>query len=174
MPVLAYLSLGSNIGDSFGHLKQAVQYLTQDTQVNVVAVSSIYETDPVGLTDQEAFLNMVVEVETELSANGLLSLCLSVEEKLGRKRVVRWGPRTIDLDILLYNSDNIKSDSLIIPHPRMHERSFVLIPLVELNTSIKHPVLNKPILDIQSSLGDQDGVRLWKRINNGRVSELFN
>ena len=170
---IVYLSLGSNVGDSFSYLKQAVHYLTQPEEITVARVSSIYETDPVGLTDQAAFLNMVVEVETNLSAEALLDKCLSVERKLGRKRVIRWGPRTIDLDILLYNADNMKTESLVIPHPRMHERSFVLIPLLDLNSSIIHPVLNEPIIDIQQSLGDQDGIRLWKTINEGNVSEFL-
>jgi 2-amino-4-hydroxy-6-hydroxymethyldihydropteridine diphosphokinase len=119
--------------------------------VEVMAISSLYETDPVGFTDQEPFLNMVVRVQTSLAALELLDVCQEVEQRLNRERLIRWGPRTIDLDILLYNQDNMNSERLIVPHPRMHERAFVLIPLLEVN----------PLLQGMPDPPEQ-GVRLWK------------
>jgi len=164
MSVIAYLSLGSNVGDSHTNLKHALQGLDQSEGVTVTRASSIYETDPVGVTDQDPFLNSVLEVRTILSAQSLLQMCLKIEEELGRKRVIRWGPRIIDLDVILYNNNSVvQSESLVIPHPRMHERSFVLIPLLEINSTLIHPVLNQPIKEIQALLLDSEGVRIWKR-----------
>lgn len=147
----SYLSLGSNMGDRLEMLKQAVGLLTEHPDIQVEQISSLYETEPVGFTEQEPFLNMAVFIKTEISALALLEICQEIEQRLNRKRLIRWGPRTIDLDILLYNQDNVKTERLTIPHPRMHERAFVLIPLFELNPSIKG--FEKP---------QQDGVKLWK------------
>lgn len=150
----SYLSLGSNMGDRLDMLKRAVGMLAEHDAIEVAAISSLYETDPVGFTEQAAFLNMAVCVRTELSALGLLEVCQEIEQKLQRKRLVRWGPRTIDLDILLYNQDDVKTERLVIPHPHMHERAFVLVPLIELN----------PSLSTVYSF-DPEGVRLWKSYN---------
>ena len=147
----SFLSLGSNMGDRLSMLKQAVRLLQEHPQVEVCRISSLYETDPVGFTDQNPFLNMVVHLQTSLSALELLDVCQEIEQKLDRKRTVRWGPRTIDLDILLYNQDNMKTERLIVPHPRMQERAFVLIPLLELYPSMEG--VEKP---------SSTGVRLWK------------
>jgi 2-amino-4-hydroxy-6-hydroxymethyldihydropteridine diphosphokinase len=147
----SYLSLGSNMGDRVDMLKQAVDLLMKHPGIEVAAISSLYETEPVGFTAQEPFLNMAVHVRTSLSALELLDACQEVEQQLQRKRVVRWGPRTIDLDILLYNQDEIESERLVVPHPRMNERAFVLIPLLEINPSYKE----------MPKLPEQ-GVRLWK------------
>ncbi|ANU24703.1 2-amino-4-hydroxy-6-hydroxymethyldihydropteridine diphosphokinase [Planococcus donghaensis] len=147
----SYLSLGSNMGDRFEMLRQAVSQLSKSPSITVTRISSLYETDPVGFTEQEPFLNMVVQLETELDAFKLLDVCQEIEHNLNRKRLVRWGPRTIDLDILLYNRDNIESERLIVPHPRMEERAFVMVPLLELAPEFK----------IVHSF-KADGVRLWK------------
>lgn len=129
----SYLSLGSNMGNRLEMLKQAVRLLKEHPSIVVLKISSLYETDPVGFTEQDPFLNMVIYLQTDLSAPELLDACQSIENELNRKRKIRWGPRTIDLDILLYNHDEMKTDRLIIPHPRMHERAFVLVPLLELD-----------------------------------------
>lgn len=144
----AYLSLGSNIGDREAQLRQAICLLNRHPEVATIQLSSIYETAPVGYTDQEPFLNLVARVETELTAFGLLDLCQSIEQALHRERLIRWGPRTVDLDILLYNHDNMESERLTIPHPRMEERAFVLIPLSELDStrSIPEGVENQGVL----------------------------
>lgn len=147
----SYLSLGSNMGNRLDMLKTAVRLLMEHPSVEVTAISSLYETDPVGFTDQEPFLNMVVRLETPLPALELLDICQEIERKLNRERLVRWGPRTIDLDILIYNRDNVKSERLTVPHPRMHERAFVLIPLLEVNPALEN--MPKP---------PEQGVRLWK------------
>ena len=152
---LSYLSLGSNMGDRFEMLRQAVAQLAEHPTITVTRISSLYKTDPVGYTDQDPFLNMVVQLETELTAVALLDVCQAVEQNLNRKRLFRWGPRTIDLDILLYNQERIETDRLTVPHPRMDERAFVLIPLLEIN----------PGLEVAGSV-ETDGVLLWKSYNS--------
>ncbi|MGI2329746.1 2-amino-4-hydroxy-6-hydroxymethyldihydropteridine diphosphokinase [Planococcus sp. YIM B11945] len=147
----SYLSLGSNMGDRLDMLKQAVRYLTEHPAIEVAEISSLYETEPVGFTDQHPFLNMAVHINTALSAHELLDICQEIEQRLDRKRIIRWGPRTIDLDILLFNQENMNTERLVVPHPRMHERAFVLIPLLELN-----PALG------DFELPAQQGVQLWK------------
>ncbi|QUW20712.1 2-amino-4-hydroxy-6-hydroxymethyldihydropteridine diphosphokinase [Sporosarcina sp. Marseille-Q4063] len=135
----AFISIGSNIGERLLHLKDAVRALHSHNEVSVLSMSSVYETAPVGYTDQADFLNIVIEVRTSIDAYNLLTVCQEIEHELGRVRTVRWGPRIVDLDILLYNNDNINAENLIVPHPRMHERAFVLIPLLEIAPEIVHP-----------------------------------
>ncbi|HWJ79308.1 MAG TPA: 2-amino-4-hydroxy-6-hydroxymethyldihydropteridine diphosphokinase [Niallia sp.] len=170
----AYLSLGSNIGDRFKYLEDAVRLLHHCPDIQVKSVSSVYETDPVGFEEQDLFLNIVVKVTTNLSAFSLLEVCQNVEKELGRKRLIRWGPRTIDLDILLYNQENIESEKLIVPHPRMEERAFVLIPLMEIAPNLSLPNKSISLKDSVKLLGDKEGVRVWKQQKNGEdVFELF-
>lgn len=158
----AYIALGSNIEDRFQHLEGAISHLNKHRYIKLVNISSIYETDPVGYTDQSPFLNMVISVMTDLSPEELLTECLKIEAELGRKREIRWGPRTIDLDILLYNQENIETERLIVPHPRMQERAFVLIPLLEIASDLSAPWLGDiNIVELQ----EKEGVRLWKRRN---------
>lgn len=161
----AFLSLGTNMGDRYANLKAALHLLRSTDEIVIDKVSSIYETAPVGYTDQPAFLNMAVQVRTSLTAEKLLEVCLSVEQKLGRVREFKWGPRIIDLDILLYNQDNIKSEKLIIPHPRMHERAFVLVPLIEINPAICFPENGLPLEKALSIIEEREGVHLWKQIS---------
>lgn len=127
-----YIALGSNIEPKVEYLERANLLLGANDAIQVIKASSIYQTEPVGYTDQDVFLNQVVQIKTTLTPQELLKAIQNVEEELGRKRDIRWGPRTIDLDILLYNHDNIESENLIIPHPRMVERAFVLVPFNEL------------------------------------------
>jgi 2-amino-4-hydroxy-6-hydroxymethyldihydropteridine diphosphokinase len=128
----AYLALGSNLGDRLDHLSRAVRLLDATDGVDVVRSSRIYETDPVG-PPQPAYLNAVIEVETSRSPRELLDACRAVEDALGRVRTERWGPRTIDVDVLTFDERTVDEPDLQIPHPRMHERGFVLIPLGELD-----------------------------------------
>jgi 2-amino-4-hydroxy-6-hydroxymethyldihydropteridine diphosphokinase len=130
----AYVGLGANLGDREATIRAAVAALP-----GVVAVSTLLETDPVGKTDQPRFLNGVAALETELSAGELLDVLLSVERSLGRERRERWGPRTIDLDLLLYGDETIDEPGLTVPHPRMHERRFVLEPLAEVARGLVIP-----------------------------------
>lgn len=162
--ITAYLSLGSNIGNRLDHLKQAVRLLHDHPAITVLKVSSVYETEPLGLTEQAKFLNIAVGLETSLEAAELLSACQSIENKLGRMRKIRWGPRTVDLDILLYNEDSIQTEDLIVPHLRMQERAFVLVPLVEINSEAKHPVTGS--LYREEPAMQEAGVILWKPIQN--------
>jgi len=173
MKNMAYLSMGSNIGNREEFLKLAIEKLSEDKHVKIEACSSIYETDPVGYTDQENFLNMVVKISTSYSALQLLDLCMKVEHDLGRVREFRWGPRVIDLDILLYNKENIEMESLQVPHPRMMERAFVLIPLLEIDRSLVLPIIDTPLVEVLDDIPDKEGVRLWKQINGEDASALF-
>ena len=127
-----YLGLGSNLGDRLSNMTRAVEELER-RGVRVVRSSRVYETDPVGGPPQPDYLNAVVEVETELEPGELLRVCLEVESELGRVRGERWGPRSIDIDVLTYGDREIDEPDLTIPHPRMHERAFVLVPLLELD-----------------------------------------
>jgi 2-amino-4-hydroxy-6-hydroxymethyldihydropteridine diphosphokinase len=129
--VRAFIGLGSNLGDRLANLKEAVLRLAKTEGVDVTRVSRVYETSPVG-PPQPDFLNAVAEVWTSLSAMELLAVSLRIEEEMGRVRDERWGPRVIDLDLLNYGRMNIDEQGLIVPHPRMHERAFVLVPLLEL------------------------------------------
>lgn len=128
----AYLGLGSNVGDRERNLAEALRRLNASVHTAVTDVAPVYETDPVGLTDQPRFLNTVCRIETALAADELLSVCLAIERELGRVRTVRWGPRTIDIDLLLYGNQEKDEPQLTIPHPRLTERAFVLIPLLDI------------------------------------------
>jgi 2-amino-4-hydroxy-6-hydroxymethyldihydropteridine diphosphokinase len=127
----AYLALGSNLGDRLANLRRAVALL-RERGVRLVRSSRVYETEPVGGPAQPKYLNAVVEVETELDPDDLLGACLETEDVLGRVRAERWGPRVLDVDVLTYGRDRIDQPDLVVPHPRMHERGFVLVPLLEL------------------------------------------
>ncbi|WEG12706.1 2-amino-4-hydroxy-6-hydroxymethyldihydropteridine diphosphokinase [Pullulanibacillus sp. KACC 23026] len=170
---LVYLGLGSNMGDRFAYLKDAIRYLCANDQIQLIRVSSIYETDPYGPVEQSPFLNMVVEIETNMSPLELLQVTQSIEQQLKRERLIHWGPRTIDLDILIYADKIIKMETLIIPHPEMTKRLFVLIPLAELNRSLVIPGRNKSIQDLCDVFMDREGVRLWKQINGADEFEPF-
>lgn len=158
----AYLSIGTNIGEREEQLRKAVRLLQKQKKLQVLIVSSVYETDPVGFTEQPSFFNIAVKLKTSMTPYELLGVCQEIENELGRERVIRWGPRTIDLDILLYNHDNIKSDSLIIPHPRMSERAFVLIPLAEIDAAVKLPGTHLPLEQYVQNVQGKEGVKLWK------------
>ena len=130
MPV--YLALGSNLGDRLDHLRRAVEALYAEPGIRVTQSSRVWETDPVGGPDQGAFLNAVIELETELDPLDVLAVVNRIESELGRTRDIRWGPRTIDIDILLIDDQTIDEPTLTVPHPRLHQRAFVLLPLLEL------------------------------------------
>ncbi|RDW15326.1 2-amino-4-hydroxy-6-hydroxymethyldihydropteridine diphosphokinase [Oceanobacillus arenosus] len=161
----AYLALGTNIEPRHAYLEDALRILGEHQAIAIQKKSSIYETAPVGYTNQADFLNMVIEVDTALISMKLLEYCQQVELELGRKRDIRFGPRTIDLDILTYNQENSTIERLIIPHPRMHERAFVLIPLQEIAADFIIPVWNKRPQELIEGLSDADvkDVRKWKK-----------
>ena len=135
----AYISLGSNLGDRAEALDQAVQRLRRRPGLRVTALSPVYETEPEGIVDQPKFLNQVVELATELDPDVLLGVLRGIENELGRVRRERWGPRTIDLDLLLYGDRRIESPTLQVPHPRMLERRFVLEPLADVAPDLVIP-----------------------------------
>ncbi|GEM02647.1 2-amino-4-hydroxy-6-hydroxymethyldihydropteridinediphosphokinase [Halolactibacillus halophilus] len=137
--IKAYIALGSNIEPTVDYLTKARKLLGDYDEIEIVEASRLYLTEPVGYTDQAAFLNQVVMIETALSAHVLLQAIQTIEQQLGRKRDIRWGPRTIDLDILLYDEEHIVTDDLVVPHPRMTERAFVLVPLSDIATDINIP-----------------------------------
>jgi 2-amino-4-hydroxy-6-hydroxymethyldihydropteridine diphosphokinase len=135
----AYVGLGSNLGDRRATIERAVELLGERPDVDVVAVSTLRETDPWGPIAQPRFLNGVVAVDTALRPRALLDLLRGIETALGRVRGERWGPRTIDLDLLLYDDAIVQEPGLVVPHPRLHERAFVLEPLAELDPCLAVP-----------------------------------
>ena len=129
----AYLSLGTNIGNRIENLQNAISALNLLPLTSVTQVSNVYETDPVGYDDQDDFLNIVIEVETKLNSDNLLGAALGIEAGLGRIRTIKNGPRVIDIDLLLYGDESKNTETLILPHPRMMERRFVLVPLSDID-----------------------------------------
>ena len=139
------------MGDRHENIRKALRLLEETGKVRVLKVSSFYETMPVGYTEQGMFINACAEIETSLTPAELLALCQETEHRLGRVRTIKWGPRTIDLDILLYGEMVIDTPELKIPHPLMHERDFVLKPLGEIAPDARHPVLGHTVKELLKS-----------------------
>ena len=156
VPTIAYIGLGSNLGDKKANCRKAIALLAKSGRVT--SVSSLYRTEPMGYADQDDFVNAVVEIETGLSPEALLQQCRSIEDELGRVRTIRWGPRTIDVDILLYGAAMIETPELTIPHPLLHTRRFVLVPLCEIAPQTLHPKLRKTASDLLAELHDHQRV----------------
>ena len=158
----AYVGLGSNLGDRAGHLLLAVRGM-MDAGLSVARLSSIYETEPVDVVEQPPFLNMVAELRgVRFSPEQLLARLLRIEYALGRRRDVRRGPRTIDLDLLFYDTEQRATEFLILPHPRLHLRRFVLTPLAELAPQFIHPTLQKTINELLAETEDNSEVKRWQ------------
>ncbi len=150
----AFIGLGSNVGDRRALIEGAAERLRKAPLVLDVRLSSLYETHPVGgPPGQGMYLNAAARVETGLQARGLLSLLMATEHELGRQRHEHWGPRTIDLDLLLFDDEVIETSDLVVPHPRMHERWFVLAPLAELASEVVHPVMRVTVGELRRRLG---------------------
>lgn len=161
----AFIGLGSNLGDREANIRQALQQLEQLPETTIVRGSSLYDTEPVGVPDQPNFLNGVVQIETHLAPRQLLWNLMLIERRLGRVRTQHWGPRVIDLDLLLYGDEVLEEPDLQIPHPLMTQRSFVMVPLVEIEPLLVHPVTNQTMLSILQRLGAdplvKHGSRIW-------------
>jgi 2-amino-4-hydroxy-6-hydroxymethyldihydropteridine diphosphokinase len=157
---IAYLSLGSNIGDRAAQLQDALTRLSAAGRV--VAVSSFYETEPVEFTQQPWFLNCAVALETAKTPQQLMAAILVIEVQMGRRRAQNKGPRSIDIDILLFGDTIVDSTELTIPHPAMHQRRFVLEPLAEIAPEVQHPVLKKTIRELRDALPAGQAVRKQK------------
>lgn len=160
MSTTAYLSLGSNLGDRLGYLVRGLALL-EAAHTRVTGVSSVYETLPQGKTDQPLFLNLAASLETDLDAQALLRHMQAAERALGRERRERWGPRTIDIDLLLYDDAVIQEPNLTVPHPYMCQRAFVLVPLLELQPGLTLPG-GEPLGTVLQRLPDQGVVRVME------------
>ena len=156
---IAYLCLGSNLGDRMANLNKAVALLSR--RVDIEKVSSIYETEPIGYKEQPLFLNMVCQISTMLNPWELLHFVKDIEAKMGRVQSFLNSPRLIDIDILFYGREVIRTDKLTIPHPRLEERAFVLIPLAEIAPQLAHPELDRKISELAEVAEGRGGVRKW-------------
>lgn len=154
----AFLSLGTNLGDRQGYLKAAIESLKKNA-INLLALSPIYETEPIGVLDQPNFLNMVIKIETDLTPEELLKVTMEIEQEQHRVRVKRWGPRTLDIDILFYDDLVIDNPpTLLVPHPRASERAFILLPLNDIAPNFIHPILKVPIKELAIRVEGREGV----------------
>ncbi len=148
----AYIAIGSNLGDKEKNIREALEIISNSKHTKINKIAKYYNTEPVGYTDQGEFLNTAIEIKTLLNPKNLMKFLLEVEKSLKRERIIKWGPRTLDLDVIFYD-DLISSDEeIIIPHPRMEERLFVLNPLCDIASYKLHPILNKRIIDIRDSI----------------------
>lgn len=163
-PAAVYLALGSNLGNREANLERALDLLSQ--RLRIKRVSSVYQTDPVGDIAQPRFLNQVCQAETTLSPQELLSLAEGIEKKLGRRVTKANAPRPMDIDILFYDSEIIETPELVIPHPRLTERAFVLIPLAEIAPQLEHPKIGITIKELKEKLKEKQGVFKWENREN--------
>ncbi|MBI3858969.1 MAG: 2-amino-4-hydroxy-6-hydroxymethyldihydropteridine diphosphokinase [Thaumarchaeota archaeon] len=152
-----FIGLGSNVGDREGNLRKAIELLNE--KMKLVKVSSMYETEPMYLKNQAWFVNCVAKLETDLTPKELLVYLEDIERKLGRQKSVRYGPRSIDLDILFYGNEVVEESDLKIPHPRIHERRFVLVPFVEIEPDHVHPIYGKSAATLLANLNSNEHVR---------------
>ena len=159
MPHTAYIGIGSNLGSREKNCLAAMERMATHESIALTSRSSLYETEPFGKTDQNRFVNAVVQIETTLTPENLLETLLKIEQDMGRVRTEKWGPRIIDLDILFYEDQIIQEEALQIPHPGIPERSFVLVPMKEIAGDYIHPQLQKSMQALCESLTDREKVR---------------
>lgn len=158
--ITAYIGVGTNMGDKEANIRQALEMISQTPGVSLNRTASIYKTEPVGFEDQDWFLNTVVEITTELPPLALLEKLLAIESRMGRVRTIHWGPRVIDLDIVLYGDMEIDTPQLTVPHPRMAERAFVLAPLAELKPELELKGLGR-VSKLAGGLTGRQGICLY-------------
>ena len=149
-----YIAAGSNLGDKEETLKEAIYIIDKRKDCVVTKVSNFYTTDPVGYEDQDQFVNCVFEINTLQTPSELMDTLLEVEKDFKRERIIRWGPRTLDLDIIFYNDIISYDEHILIPHPRAHERQYVMKPMCDINPYYVHPIYRKRVMDISSELGE--------------------
>jgi 2-amino-4-hydroxy-6-hydroxymethyldihydropteridine diphosphokinase len=175
---IAYLGLGSNVGDREEYVEQAVFLLEKNPHISVTKRSGNYETEPEGGGSQPPFINAAAQIKTTLAPHDLLEICHEIEATLGREREIEWGPRTIDIDILLYGDEILSDEKLQIPHPLMHERLFVLKPLKDIAPNVIHPVLEKTIEALYDERKAEGGEKYddelpgFKEIKGGQVDDF--
>ena len=157
--IMAYVGIGTNIGDRAANVAQALQALAAEPAIEFAEASSLYETAPVGKTDQPDFLNAVIALRTSLPPRDLLDALLHIENQMGRVRTLRWGPRVIDLDLLLYGDEQIQTPGLTVPHPRLRERAFVLVPLAEIAPDLRLPGDEKKVGEFAETLSGVGNIR---------------
>jgi len=155
---IAYIGIGSNIGDKIHQCEKAILEILKIDRHKLLAKSSFYKTKPIGYTDQDWFVNGVIKIETDLEPADLLRALKDIESHLGRRETFRWGPREIDLDILFFDDKELHFGELQIPHPHLHERQFVLIPIIEIDRNFLHPILKKTLGELLENLRDNQGV----------------
>ena len=155
---IAYIGIGSNIGDKVNQCKKAIFEVLKVDRHKLLTKSSLYKTKPIGYTSQDWFINGVIKIETDLEPLDLLQILKAIEVQLGRTETFRWGPRTIDLDILLFDDKEIETEELQIPHPHLHERQFVLLPMAEIDRHLIHPVLKKTVGELLENIKEDQEV----------------
>jgi 2-amino-4-hydroxy-6-hydroxymethyldihydropteridine diphosphokinase len=158
MESVALIGIGSNVGDKIKNCGQAITEISHCKQNRLVAQSPLYRTEPIGYTQQDWFVNGVIEIETSFTVYQLLNRLKDIELSMGRERVHKWGPRIIDLDILFFNDEVIECEGLTIPHPELQNRAFVLIPLREIAGDYIHPLLKKTIAQLAADLGNGQAI----------------
>lgn len=156
--MVAFIAIGSNLGDRIANVRKAAALVADGVRARLLSMSGLYETKPWGIKEQPWFVNAVIMVETGLTPLELLAHTKKIEAEMGRKRELRWGPRTIDLDIIFYDGLVMEEDGLTIPHPGAHERAFVMVPLAEIAPDFVHPTLGRKAAEIAEGL-DRSGVR---------------
>lgn len=155
---IAYIGIGSNVGDKLRQCQEALSEILRIDRHRLLAQSSYYKTQPLGYSTQDWFVNSVIKIETGLDAQELLQSLKGIELGLGRQETFRWGPRTIDLDLLFYDEEELESEELQLPHPHLHKRQFVLVPLSEIDPHLIHPVLRRTIREILDQMEEDQGV----------------
>ena len=155
---IAYIGIGSNLGDKIAHCEKAISEILNIDRHRLLSRSSLFNTRPIGYTAQDWFVNGVIKIETDLEPLDLYRVLKAIEIRLGRKETFQWGPRIIDLDLLLFDDRRIETEELQVPHPRLHERQFVLIPLSEIDQNLIHPVLKKTVGELLEEIKEDQGV----------------